>query len=47
MTVKELIIKVGLNPFMIRKVKWGTLIDTQEEGVYIIYGAQNETYIED
>lgn len=36
MTVKELIIKVELNPFMIRKVKWGTLIDTQEEGVYII-----------
>lgn len=35
-TVKDLIEKVGLDSSMLKKVKWGTLIDTQKEGVYII-----------
>lgn len=36
MTVEELIIKVGLIPSVISKVKWGTLVHTQKEGIYII-----------
>lgn len=35
-TVKDLIEKVGLDSSMLKKVKWGTLIDTRKEGVYII-----------
>lgn len=35
-TVKELVEKAGLNPMALKKVKWGTPVKTQEEGVYIV-----------
>ena len=35
-TVKELVEKAGLNPMALKKVKWGTPVSTQKEGVYIV-----------
>lgn len=35
-TVNELVEKSGLDPDAVKKVKWGTPVNTQKEGVYII-----------
>lgn len=35
-TINELVEKAGLNPKTLKKVKWGTPIGTQKEGVYIV-----------
>lgn len=40
-TVKELVEKAGLNPMALKKVKWGTPVKTQEEGVYIVSLSSN------
>lgn len=35
-TVNELVKKVGLDPKSLKKVKWGTPVSTQKEGVYSV-----------
>lgn len=35
-TVNELVEKVGLDPKSLKKVKWGTLVSSRNEGVYIV-----------
>lgn len=40
-TVKEIIEKVGLNPALIRKTKWGEQVNSTKSGIYIVSLSEN------